>query len=69
MNKYDLEERLIDCVSFSEWTQLYKFEEKIIEAKKEINELISIFVVSIKTAQKNNKPNLKSQIVNQNSVI
>ena len=43
MNKYDLEERLID------------FSVLIIKAKKENNELISIFVKSIETAQKNQK--------------
>ena len=43
MNKYDFEERLIE------------FSVLIIKAKKENNELISIFVKSIETAQKNQK--------------
>jgi len=37
--------------------KLYKNEVKIIEAKKESNELISIFVKSVETAQKNSKLN------------
>ncbi len=37
--------------------KLYKNETKIIEAKKESNELISIFVKSVETAQKNLKLN------------
>ncbi len=37
--------------------KLFKNEAKIIEAKKENNELISIFVKSIETAQKNLKLN------------
>ena len=36
-------------------SKLYKIEEKIIKAKKENNELISIFVKSIETAQTNQK--------------
>jgi len=36
-------------------SKLYNIENKIIEAKKENNELISIFVKSIETAQKNLK--------------
>ena len=35
--------------------KLYKTESEIIKAKKENNELISIFVTSIETAQKNDK--------------
>ena len=35
--------------------KLYKSEGKIIKAKKENNELISIFVKSVETAQKNEK--------------
>jgi len=35
--------------------KLYKSEEKIIRAKKENDELISIFVKSVETAQKNEK--------------
>lgn len=34
-------------------SKLYKIEQKIIDAKKENNELISIFVKSIETTQKN----------------
>ena len=37
--------------------KLYKTEVKIIKAKKENNELISIFVKSVETAQKNEKLN------------
>jgi len=37
--------------------KLYKTEAKIIEAKKENNELISIFVKSAETAEKNSKMN------------
>jgi four helix bundle protein len=37
--------------------KLYKIEGKIIQAKKENNELISIFVKSVQTAQKNEKLN------------
>ena len=37
--------------------KLYKNEGKIIKAKKENNELISIFVKSVETAQKNEKLN------------
>jgi len=43
------------CLEIIHRSKLYKTEEKIIKAKKENNELISIFVKSIKTAQKNQK--------------
>ena len=35
--------------------KLYKDEDKIVHAEKECNELISIFVRSVETAQKNNQ--------------
>ena len=38
-------------------TKLYKYEEKIIFAMKESNELISIFVKSVKTAEANTNIN------------
>jgi len=43
------------CLKIIHVSKLYKTEEKIIKAKKENNELISIFVKSIDTAQKNQK--------------
>ncbi|MCK4639814.1 MAG: four helix bundle protein [Candidatus Marinimicrobia bacterium] len=41
------------CLKIIHQSKLYKTENKIIESKKENNELISIFVKSIGTAQKN----------------
>ncbi len=41
------------CLKIIHRTKLFKFEEKVIRAKKENDELISIFVRSIETAQKN----------------
>ena len=41
------------CLKIIHLSKLYKIEGKIIKAKKENNELISIFVKSINTAQKN----------------
>ncbi len=41
------------CLKIIYRSKLYKTESKIIKAKKENNELISIFVKSIETAQKN----------------
>jgi four helix bundle protein len=41
------------CLKIIHLSNLYKTENKIIEAKKENNELISIFVKSIETARKN----------------
>ena len=41
------------CLKMIHLSKLYKTENKIIKAKKENNELISIFVKSIETAQKN----------------
>ena len=41
------------CLKLINISKLYKTEEKIIKAKKENNELISIFVKSIQTAQRN----------------
>ena len=41
------------CLKIIHRSKLNKTEEKIIKAKKENNELISIFVKSIETAQKN----------------
>jgi len=41
------------CLKIIHRSKLYKTENKIIKAKKENNELISIFVKSIETAQKN----------------
>ena len=41
------------CLKIIHLSKLYKTENKIIKAKKENNELISIFVKSIETAQKN----------------
>ena len=43
------------CLKIIHKTKLYKSEEIIIKAKKENNELISIFVKSVETAQKNMK--------------
>ena len=43
------------CLKIIHRSKLYKNEEKIIKAKKESNELISIFVKSIETAQRNQK--------------
>ena len=43
------------CLKLIHISKLYKMEEKIIKAKKENNELISIFVKSIQTAQRNQK--------------
>ena len=40
-------------------SKLYKTEDKIINAKKENNELISIFVKSIETANKRRTPNIE----------
>ena len=41
------------CLKIIHKTNLYKSEEKVIKTKKENNELISIFVKSTETAQKN----------------
>ena len=41
------------CLKIIHKTNLYKTEAKIVKAKKENDELISIFVKSIETAQKN----------------
>ncbi len=41
------------CLKIIHRTNLFKTESKIIKAKKENNELISIFVKSVETAQKN----------------
>ena len=41
------------CLKIIHQSKLYKIENKIIKAKKENNELISIFVKSIETAKKN----------------
>ena len=41
------------CLKIIHKTKLYKTEAKILKAKKENDELISIFVKSIETAQKN----------------
>ena len=43
------------CLRVVHRSKLYKIEEKIIKAEKENNEMISIFVKSIETAQKNHK--------------
>jgi len=43
------------CLKIIHKTKLYKTESKIIDAKKENDELISIFVKSVETAQKNLK--------------
>jgi len=50
----ELRETLV-CLKIIHRSKLFKTEEKIIKAKKENNELISIFVKSIETAQKNQK--------------
>ncbi len=42
------------CLKIIHRAKLYKNESKVIEAKKECNELISIFVKSVSTAQSNN---------------
>ena len=41
------------CLKLIHRCKLYKSEDKIIKAKKENNELISIFVKSVETVQKN----------------
>lgn len=41
------------CLKIIKRTKLYKIDSKIERAKKENNELISIFVKSVETAQKN----------------
>ncbi|MBU4443668.1 hypothetical protein KJ656_01085 [bacterium] len=41
------------CLKIIHKTKLYKTETKIAKAKKENDELISIFVKSVETAQKN----------------
>jgi len=43
------------CLKIIHRTSLFKTESKIIKAKNENNELISIFVKSVETAQKNMK--------------
>ena len=43
------------CLRIIQRSKLYETEDKIIKSKKENNELISIFVKSIETAQKNQK--------------
>ena len=43
------------CLKIIHRTKLFHTDSKIIKAKKENNELISIFVKSIETAQKNQK--------------
>jgi four helix bundle protein len=43
------------CLKIIHRTKIYKSEDKITEALKENNELISIFVRSVATAQKNMK--------------
>ena len=48
----ELRESLV-CLKIIHKAKLYKTESKIITAKKENNELISIFVKSAETAQKN----------------
>jgi four helix bundle protein len=48
----ELRETLI-CLKIIERSKLYKTQVKIEDAKRENNELISIFVKSIETAQKN----------------
>ena len=45
-------------------TKLYKFEEKIIMVLKESDELISIFVKSVKTSEANSSFDQKSKISN-----
>lgn len=54
------------CLKIIHRTKLYKVEEKVVLAIKENNELISIFVKSAETAQKNlqNEVAQKSKIVN-----
>jgi len=55
------------CLKIINRTKLYKKEDKIIFAINECNELISIFVKSVETAQKNQQKELevhKSKIVN-----
>ena len=50
----ELRESLI-CLKIIHRSKLYKNEDKIVTAKGEANELISIFVKSVETAQKNLK--------------
>ena len=55
------------CLKIIYRSKLYRNEEKILLALKESNELISIFVKSVETAQKNSQSysNTKSEIVNR----
>jgi four helix bundle protein len=55
----ELRESII-CLKIIYRTKLFKEEEKVIHAINESNELISIFVKSVETAQKNNIQNLTS---------
>jgi four helix bundle protein len=43
------------CIKVIHLSKLYKHEDKILNALKEVDELISIFVKSVATAQKNNQ--------------
>ena len=43
------------CLKIIHRTNIFKTDSNILKAKTENNELISIFVKSVKTAQKNNK--------------
>ncbi len=56
------------CLKLIHRTQLYKTEDKLQKALKENDELISIFVKSAETAQKNIERN-KSKIINVNHII
>ena len=49
------------CMKIIHRCKLYKTENKIIKVKKENNELISIFVKSIETAQKNFQLKIKNR--------
>ena len=55
------------CLKIIHRTKLYKSEDKIMSTMKENNELISIFVKSAETAQKNyeNELSAKSKIKNR----
>jgi four helix bundle protein len=53
------------CLKIIHRGKLYKYEESILAAIKENNELISIFVKSVETAKKNNELDLNSKINNR----
>jgi len=55
------------CLKIIQRAKLYKSEKKIQTSLKENNELISIFVKSVETAQRNIDNEIKNQKINQKS--